>query len=176
MKHYISIISHDSPPAMFVESAVRVTGPSLHDANSQRELVENATGHALRIPLSRCPGEAEADQLAESVANILFEMGHDDFDIEVTNDQSYDPVDDCIVFMKNDPLFYRRHYFPAVLKMKDTDSESVLDKMVDTAMSTYCSKFELGSKDTVFKDGDKDAILKQVYSEESSNIAKGEYD
>ena len=29
----------------------------------------------------------------------------------------FDIVDDTIVFMRNDPMFYRRHYFPAVSKL-----------------------------------------------------------
>jgi len=94
----------------------------------------------------------------------------------------FDVVDDAIVFMRNDPTFYRKRYFPAMSNMadrvrggKDID-RSVIGSMVDSGMNSYCKKFNLakGPAD-IFTEQDREAIIEKLCSEEIEEINKGTY-
>jgi len=97
----------------------------------------------------------------------------------------FDVVDDAIVFMRNDPQFYRKQYFPAVAKLadlvrakkkKEINNKSVLGSMVDQGMNTYCKKYNLAkSSADIFTMQDRQAILDKITSEEIKNIEQGDY-
>lgn len=94
----------------------------------------------------------------------------------------FDVVDDAVVFMRNDPHFYRKHYFPTVSKLADIHrsgkkiDKSVLGSMVDNGMNSYCKKFKLGHKPAdIFTADDRHAILNKITSEELKNIKNGDY-
>jgi hypothetical protein len=95
----------------------------------------------------------------------------------------FDVVDDTIVFMRNDPQFYRKHYFPAVAKLadifrakKEINDKSVLGSMVDQGMQTYCKKYNLARRPAdIFSLEDRQAILDKITSEEIKNIEQGDY-
>jgi len=94
----------------------------------------------------------------------------------------FDVVDDAVVFMRNDPVFYRKKYFPAMASMadrvrggKDID-RSVIGSVVDSGMNTYCKKFKLskGPSD-IFTAEDREAIIEKICSEELKQIENGDY-
>lgn len=95
----------------------------------------------------------------------------------------FDVTEDVIVFMKNDPMFYRKKYFPAIMQMKDdckrnkkVDAEKLLGPAVDSAMNTYCKKFQVGKNASrVFDMQDRTSIISKIYSEEMENIQQGRY-
>jgi len=99
------------------------------------------------------------------------------------NKLGYDIVDDVVVFMRNDPVFYRKHYFPAMAKLADTlntgkeiNRKSQMNPLVDSGINTYCKKFNLPKKPAdLFTLDDRSAIMDRIYSEELENIKKGEY-
>ena len=66
----------------------------------------------------------------------------------------FDVVDDLAIFMRNDPMFYRRKMFPCIMQMKDAygrqenlEPQKLLGPIVDQAMDQYCDKFKLGLRD-----------------------------
>lgn len=95
----------------------------------------------------------------------------------------FDVVEDAIVFMRNDPQFYRKQYYPAVAKLadlfrakKEINDKSVLGSMVDSGMNTYCKKYNLArSPADIFTMQDRQAILDKITSEELKNIEQGDY-
>jgi len=95
----------------------------------------------------------------------------------------FNVVEDAIVFMRNDPMFYRKHYFPAVAKLadlfrakKEINNKSVLGSMVDQGMNTYCKKYQLARRPAdIFTMQDRQAILDKITSEELKNIEQGDY-
>jgi hypothetical protein len=94
----------------------------------------------------------------------------------------YDVVDDLAIYMRNDPMFYRKHLFPAIMRMKDQhdagkqpNAESCLGEACNRAMETYCSKFNLGRKENVFKDDDRDLLIQKLFGEEMTQIRNGAY-
>ena len=95
---------------------------------------------------------------------------------------NFDIVDDAVVFMRNDPQFYRKKYYPTVSNManrvkggKDPD-RSVLGTMVDSGMNSYCKKYNLGRGPAdLFTSEDRNAIIEKICSEELIEIEKGSY-
>jgi len=96
---------------------------------------------------------------------------------------NFDPCDDAVVFMRNDPMFYRRKYYPAIQQLKDAvknkkriDAEGIFGSVVDSGMNTYCKKFKLGKPSSeVFTMEDRTRMVGQICSEETENITNGEY-
>jgi len=99
----------------------------------------------------------------------------DSFDTEGT-------VEDVIIYMRNDPIIYRKSLFPAIMKMKDLhdskkhiDPNKCLGQAVGSAMESYCDQFQLGSLNRVFKKDDKRAIVDKLFAEELTQIRNGAY-
>ena len=64
----------------------------------------------------------------------------------------FDVVDDAIVFMRNDPMFYRQEYYPRVCKLADrhregkkTDPVKLFAPMVEKACADFQSKLSTSS-------------------------------
>jgi hypothetical protein len=103
--------------------------------------------------------------------------------INKEEDLNFNPSDDLTVFMRNDPLFYRKHYFPAMAKMSDlqdrgssVDPIAVMSPVVDQGVSTYCKKFNIKQRpDEIFPKSERSEIINKIYSEELPQIKKGNY-
>ena len=109
-------------------------------------------------------------------------MKINEFAAQPENRLNFDVVDDAVVFMRNDPVFYRKKYFPAMASMadrvrngKDFD-RSVIGSVVDSGMNSYCKKYKLakGPSD-IFTTEDRDAIIEKICSEELKQIESGDY-
>ena len=95
----------------------------------------------------------------------------------------FDINGDVIVYMLNDPEFYRSEYFPAISKVcklakkdKSCDIKKVLKPVVDTGINRYCDKYQIShSPDELFTKEDKNDILNHVVRVERDNIQKGKY-
>ena len=95
----------------------------------------------------------------------------------------FDVVDDVVVFMRNDPQFYRKSLFPAVSKIADMhrdgskiDQNKCLGDVVERALESYCKKFNIADMpDQVFNNDDRQRIIDRIFSEEMEEIKKGEY-
>lgn len=95
----------------------------------------------------------------------------------------FDVVEDTIVFMRNDPHFYRRHYYPTMCKMADQvragskiDPVSVIGPMIEKASEKYNKKYQLArSPEEIYTNECRKTMLQRIYSEELEAIKKGEY-
>ena len=95
----------------------------------------------------------------------------------------FDKIDDVVVFMRNDPMFYRKQYFPTCSNLADMQREgsndnpqSILMPMIEKGINQYCAKFNIArSPEEVFNDNDRSAIFDKIYKEEMEQIVKGEY-
>ena len=96
---------------------------------------------------------------------------------------NFDVVDDLHVFMRNDPMFYRKCYYPTMCSISDNVSEmhgknlaKVLMPMIDKAAEGYCKRFNLGrSSNDVISLEDRKSIARKIASEEMPRIREGEY-
>jgi len=99
------------------------------------------------------------------------------------NKLAYDVVEDCMIFMKNDPMFYRKHYFPAISRMaqnhrdgKKVDASSILMPMIEQGCNSYVKKYNIArAVDDIFNNDDRESLLNAIYTEELKEIEKGEY-
>ena len=109
---------------------------------------------------------------------------------EVTNieqkdnpELGFDLVDDVSIWMRNDPQFYRKEFFPIISKVADkhrdgaeVDRHKLLSSMVEKGINRYCAAYDLArSPDKIFTQQDRHAIIDRVFSEEMEQIEKGDY-
>jgi hypothetical protein len=98
-------------------------------------------------------------------------------------DLPFNVAQDLTVFMKNDPMFYRKHYFPCMSRMADMQSKGkeidfteTMRPIIQRAMEEYCKKFDITSTpQSVFTTEDEDAIIEMIKEEEMPQIESGEY-
>jgi hypothetical protein len=110
-------------------------------------------------------------------------MRIDEFSQQPENKFDFDVVDDVCVFMRNDPMFYRKSFFPAVTHMadmhregKELDKNKCLGSMVENALGAYCKKYDIAQiPDEIFTNDDRGQIIDKIFSEEMEQIKKGEY-
>lgn len=95
----------------------------------------------------------------------------------------FDLIDDVSVFMRNDPVFYRKQFFPTISSMADMyragkpiNKSKCLGAMVETALDSYCKKYDIAKlPDEIFTNHDRTSIIDKVFSEEMAQIKRGEY-
>jgi hypothetical protein len=94
----------------------------------------------------------------------------------------FDVVDDVMVFMKNNPKFYRRDYFPTMVELQKqvrngekVSPKNCLGPMIEKACESYCDRFKVKTKDTLLSDDDKNALVARIFDEEIENLRNGEY-
>jgi len=68
-----------------------------------------------------------------------------DMDIpkEIYPKPEYDVKEDLKVYIRNDPMFYRKSFFPAFEDYKKNKKTQVISDMVQNGLKNYCAKFEL---------------------------------
>jgi len=105
-------------------------------------------------------------------------------DLEAMNQElSFNLVDDMAIYMRNDPNFYRKSFFPALQRMKEMyhkgeeyDPAKELGPMVNKAAKNYCKKFKIPRRpEDLFGDDDQQELIKKIYSEEMANIKQDVY-
>jgi hypothetical protein len=101
-----------------------------------------------------------------------------------TNQINFDVVEDLHIFMRNDPAFYRKNYYPTMCSLGDmhesSDIKATVKKLIfpliDEAAKTYCQKYGIGRNPMEFFSlEDKKNLTRKIYSEEMPAIRKGDY-
>jgi hypothetical protein len=96
---------------------------------------------------------------------------------------NFDSIEDLCIFMRNDPMFYRKQFFPCMANISDKiDSDGKCDPnkdigpCVDNACNAYCNQYDLPhDPKTLFPIEDRRSIVSKIYSEEMPNIKQGMY-
>jgi len=91
--------------------------------------------------------------------------------------------EDLIVFMRNDPMFYRKEYYPTMTRLSDSfragkqfDFAKEVMPMVDKAKNQYCKKFRMPkSADSLFTEQDDETVCEKLRDEEFERIKQGDY-
>lgn len=82
MKHFVRIVMEKQKNAQMLDESI-FPKHEIYESNQSTTIYE--------IPLFKELTEAESDEYANRLANYMFEMGYDDFDIEIsTEDQNID--------------------------------------------------------------------------------------
>ena len=123
--------------------------------------------------------------------DIKLDTGHvergnmrlDEIGISLQKDIDFDLVEDALVFMRNNPMFYRKDYYPTVAKMADMhrggssyDPDSILSPMVTRGINSYCKEYKLANMpDDIFHEDHRRRLLNKIREEELKQIEKGDY-
>ena len=110
-------------------------------------------------------------------------MRIDEFTQPIDDKLPFDVVDDVAVYMRNDPMFYRKSFFPAMKKLsgiigngKTVDPNKALGPLVDKACEGYCNSYDINRTPAdLLTIDDRKALISKLFSEEVENIRKGEY-
>ena len=100
-----------------------------------------------------------------------------DMDIpdEIVPKPDYDVASDLLIFMRNDPMFYRKNFFPAVETYKENDKDtSPIENMIKGGLGQYCQKFNiLNPADELMGEGDIKALTQQIIQDEMEDLEEG---
>lgn len=110
-------------------------------------------------------------------------MRIDEFAQPIDDNLPFDVVDDVAVFMRNDPMFYRKVYYPTIMKINDLtnagkpcDGKKMISKIVNPACNSYCSRYKIPKKGSELLSSDeRNSLIEKVYSEEMKEIKNGSY-
>ena len=95
---------------------------------------------------------------------------------------SYDLGDDLQYFMNNDPEFYRKNYYPFVMRVKEAKvnktkfTAKAFEALVKHAYNVYTDKFSEEELPTTIDDTVVKEVCENLYREEIKNIEEGHYD
>ena len=95
----------------------------------------------------------------------------------------FDLMEDLLIFMRNEPIFYRKKYYPMVLDMQKcvknktqfNKNRSILP-IVKSAYGDYCKQYGINPKNHQYTKSNVIRLLNRIYTEEMQNINRGEYD
>lgn len=104
-------------------------------------------------------------------------------DHEQAFEPDFDIGDDLCFFMNNDPQFYRKHYFPFIIRLKEAKSKKTkfsakaFEAMVKHAYNVYKETFpNEPNLPTELEEDQVKGICENLYREELKNIEEGHYD
>jgi hypothetical protein len=96
----------------------------------------------------------------------------------------FNVVEDVMIFMRNNPSFYRRQFYPTMLQFKrridkkqKINPVKLFAPMIKRAVYDYCKEYDVGKRpeELLNKDEFKE-IIQKLYDEELTNIREGHYE
>ena len=89
---------------------------------------------------------------------------------------NYDVQEDVYTYMVNDSVFYRKHYYPAILLLKKAKDSKSLFPIIDKACHLYVRKYNI-PKDghELLSDEEKQDMAQKIYAKEMQRHKKGMY-
>jgi len=94
----------------------------------------------------------------------------------------YSVVQDLQTHMKNDPIFYRKSYYPTMCdcqnKIKNGNPIGPIDleKMIETGVKHYCSKYDIPKRpEELLSKEEKMSLAELIFGEEEELLRNGEY-
>ena len=92
----------------------------------------------------------------------------------------FDVVDDVQQYMKNDPAFYRKVYYPTMCKMQEggdsSNPKDLVAPMVLLAARNYVKKYQINkTPEELLTSEEIDDLINRVYEDEIELINQGEY-
>jgi hypothetical protein len=96
----------------------------------------------------------------------------------------FNVVEDVTIFMRNNPSFYRKHYYPAILHLKElfdkkqkANPAKIFSSMIERAAYNYCKEYNVGKRpEELLSKDELRELIQKVYEEELDNIREGAYE
>lgn len=107
--------------------------------------------------------------------------------VEVTDEKIYDQLDydvgqDLIVYMRNEPMFYRKHLYPALVDVQEAVknggqvSKKQLLPVIEKAIISYINKYNLKKRpEEIMNDQEKLDCINTLLTDEQENFRNGTY-
>lgn len=109
-------------------------------------------------------------------------MKIEDLNLKIGDKLPYDVIEDLMVYMKNDPKFYRHHLYPKMIDVQETVktgkrfNKKDLIPMLDSAIASYVSKFDIKKRpQDLLTDQEKLECISRLLKDEVDNFKKGMY-
>lgn len=101
---------------------------------------------------------------------------------EPTKTLPWDVVEDLVVYMRNEPNFYRQKLYPAMLEVQDVVKKgSKFNKrnmmpLVDEAVLSYIKKYNIKkTPEDLLSDSEKMQCISKILEDEVESFKKGSY-
>jgi len=194
MKHFARVILDEHKAVSFLNESI-FPNQTLLETSNGRLVVE--------IALPRNLLDHEADEYSSRLADYMMEQGYDNFEIEISGNTTkineffdqdqvqelkigsqlpYDIVEDLCIFMKQDPGFYRKTLYPALIDVQASvkkggkyNKKSMLP-VIETAIIQYIKKFNIKKRPAeLLTDSEKMQCITKLLTNEVESLRKGEY-
>jgi hypothetical protein len=103
-------------------------------------------------------------------------------DIKFDEKMPYDVGQDLIVYMRNDPMFYRKHLYPALIDVQEAVknggkySKKSLIPVIEKAIQGYINKFNIKKlPEDIMNEQEKLECISKLLADEQENFRKGAY-
>jgi len=107
--------------------------------------------------------------------------------VEVTDQKlgeqlPYDVAEDLIVYMRNEPMFYRRHLYPALIDVQEAVkngkkyNKRQLFPVIEKAIQGYINRFSIKKlPEDLMNEQEKLDCISRLLADEQENFKKGSY-
>lgn len=87
---------------------------------------------------------------------------------EILPKPDYDVPADLLIFMRNDPMFYRKSFFPAIEQYKkNKKNTSPLEAMIKNGLGQYCTKFNIPNPpEELLGAGEIQSLISEIIADE----------
>ena len=109
-------------------------------------------------------------------------MKIEDLNLKVGDQLPFNVIEDLQVFMQNEPNFYRKHLFPALLHVQETvKAGSKYNKrdllpVLEKAINKYCKEYNINKRpQELLTDAEKMECISTLLQSEAENFQKGFY-
>jgi hypothetical protein len=100
-----------------------------------------------------------------------------DMDIpdEILPKPDFDVSSDLLIFMRNDPMFYRKNFFPAIEQYRrNTKNTGPIESMIKNGLNQYCTKFNIQNPvNELIGSGDIKSLVAEIIADEMQNVTEG---
>lgn len=103
-------------------------------------------------------------------------------DQKISEELPYDVGQDLIVYMRNEPMFYRRHLYPALVDVQEAIkkgkkySKKNMFPVIEKAIQGYINKFGIKKlPEDLMNEEEKLDCISRLLADEQENFRKGSY-
>jgi hypothetical protein len=109
-------------------------------------------------------------------------MKIEDLNLKIGDKLPFNVIEDLQVYMRNEPNFYRKHLFPALLGVQETvqnggkfNKRDMLP-MLEKAIANYCKEYKINKRpQDLLTDAEKMECISTLLQSEAENFQKGFY-
>ena len=109
-------------------------------------------------------------------------MKIEDLNLKIGDKLPFDVIEDLMVYMQNDPMFYRRHMYPKMIDVQEAVkgggkvNKKDLIPMIDHAIASYVKKFNINKRPAdLLTTEEKMECISKLLKNEVDNFRKGMY-